>query len=128
MGKFDNLMSSTKSKTDHFILSIGQELEKLSSAIGSGGSATLLTEATYLANETGTNTVSRVDISANASYAIPGNTYTAWQLIIVSGSVTDGTIVYPEGVYTEEAKNNKLINPGCTLNATGAVAYVKLMA
>lgn len=75
----------------------------------------------------GSVTVTRVDISGNAAYAIPTNTYNSWELIVTSGTVSDGIITYPEGVWSESAPLNKLLTPGLTLNATGATAYIKLM-
>lgn len=101
-------------------------IETLLTSIDGKDFATQTTLAGLLAEYSGSNVITRVNISGNAAYAVPGGTYTSIQLIVTSGTVSDGTITYPEGVFNENAKLNKTLN-GVTFDASGATAFVKLM-
>jgi predicted nucleic acid-binding Zn-ribbon protein len=75
----------------------------------------------------GTPTTVRVDISGNGAYVVPAGTYFSMQLYVKSGSVSDGVIPHDIGLFVETAPIKGATIPTVTLNATGAVAYVKLM-
>jgi hypothetical protein len=75
----------------------------------------------------GTPSIVRVDISGNGAYVVPASTYNSVQLIVVSSTVSDGTIIYPAGTFEETVPIKGATHPGVTFNATGATAYVKLM-
>ena len=74
----------------------------------------------------GSPVITRVDISGNGAYVIPGGSYFSIELIVTAGSVSDGVIPYEEG-FIETAPIKGATHPGITLDATGATAYVKLM-
>ena len=76
----------------------------------------------------GTPTIGRVDISANAAYVIPAGTYFSIELYIIDGTVSDGVIPHEEGKHIETAPIKGATHPGVTFDATGATAYVKLMS
>jgi len=102
-------------------------LNALLTAFNSEDFASETTLAALNNQYTGGVVVTRVDISGNAAYAIPAGTYSSIQLIVSTGTVSDGTITYPVGVFSETAPLNKTLS-AVTLDATGATAYVKLMA
>jgi hypothetical protein len=76
---------------------------------------------------TGTVAINDADISGNAAYGTAAATYNSIQLIVVSGTVTRGSVVYPVGVWPITAPLNKTL-PAFTFNATGATAYIELMS
>lgn len=66
-----------------------------------------------------------VDISTS-TYTVDGGVYNSIQLIVVSGTVTQGNIKYPPGVYSKSAKDGYLL-PELEYVATGE-AYLDLMS
>ena len=87
----------------------------------------ILTQVTNINNQfTGAITsVTSVDISGNGAYLVPA--CHAWELIVISGTVDDGVIAFPAGVFPSEAPLKMSLPASTTLDATGAVAYVRLM-
>jgi len=73
--------------------------------------------------------ITKVTISGAASTVVPGSTYYSVQLIVKSGSVTEGGIVYGPGVYTDTAPLKGTIATAYNFDASaaGTEAYLKLM-
>jgi len=79
---------------------------------------------------TGSFGVVRVDISGNPGYVVPAGTYNSVQLIVDPlslATVSDGVIPYPASSITDDTGPNNKLHPGVTFDATGAIAYLKLM-
>jgi len=89
---------------------------------------TIVTQLTSIEGQlTGTEVTTRLNISGVAATVVAPATYKAMQLIVTSGTVSDGVISYPVGTYEDTTFANKTLG-GVTFNATGATAYLKLQA
>lgn len=80
-------------------------------------------DAQFTGDITGLTTV---DISGDNSYDIPQ--CNSWELVVTAGTVTDGVIVYPEGVWSSSAPLKTTFPALSTnLDATGATAFIRLI-
>lgn len=73
--------------------------------------------------------ITKLTISGAASTVVPASTYYSVQLIVVQGTVEEGGIIYPPGVYTDTAPMKGTIGTAYDFDASaaGTEAYVKLM-
>lgn len=73
--------------------------------------------------------ITKIDISGVASTVVPASTYYSVALIVVSGTVEEGGIIYPAGVYVDTAPLKGTIATAYDFDgsAVGTQAYLKLM-